>query len=573
MKLSAPAARVRGPLVPLVGFIGALLGQAHAVSAQSLPDAGAVRQQIEQQRQAPLPEAAAPEFLPPPAPMKSMGGVTVTVESFRFDGNTLLTNKQLTAAVAGFVGHPIDFAGLQNAAIAVANAYRDAGWVVRTYIPQQQIDGATVAIQIVEARFGRVRVEGETTRIAASRLRRMVESAQPLDKPVSIAALDRAVLLINDLPGVSATARLATGGEQSETNLVLTPLDGPLVNGSITLDNTGSRFTGPLRAIAMASLNDRFGLGDRADALLLHSEGNDYGRLGYSLPVTASGLRVGVDASHLDYDIVTREFKALDAHGSSDSFGVEATYPVWRTRLRNVYLSVTGDHSSFENSSAGATTTDYSVQAATASLFGNLYDQVFGGGINTASVSFTQGEVDLSGSPNQLADALTTRTDGSFKRMNFAVSRLQVINERLALFASVAGQRANKNLDSSQKMYLGGSQGIRAYPEDEAGGAEGMLAKFEVRKRMTDSINGAAFADWGRVRINKDNDIAGAALRNSVSLKGIGISATWTASFGLNVQATYARRLGDNPNPTPGGDDQDGTLVKNRVWLQASMPF
>jgi hypothetical protein len=53
----------------------------------------------------------------------------------------------------------------------------------------------------------------------------------------------------------------------------------------------------------------------------------------------------------------------------------------------------------------------------------------------------------------------------------------------------------------------------------------------------------------------------------------VGASASWVASFGLNVQATYARRLGSNPNPTLNGDDQDGTLVRNRFWLQASMPF
>lgn len=556
----------------MIGCIGALLANAPAVLAQNLPDAGAVRQQIEQQRQTPLPEAAAPLFLPPP-PMKSMGGVTVTVQAFSFDGNTLLTHKQLTAAVAGFVGHPIDFAGLQNAAVAVANAYREAGWVVRAYVPQQQIDGSTVAIQIVEARFGEVSVEGETTRISANRLRRVLESAQPRNKPLSIDALDRALLLINDLPGVSATGRLTPGAQESETDLILTPLDGPLVDGSLSVDNTGSRFTGPVRAIAMASMNDRLGLGDQADALLLHSEGNDYGRLGYSMPVTASGLRVGVDASHLDYDIITREFKALDAHGSSDSYGVEATYPLSRGRLRNLYLSVTGDHSSFENSSTGATTTDYSVQAATLSLFGNLYDEYLGGGMSTASLSFTQGSVDLSGSPNQLADALTTKTDGSFNHVNLAISRLQVINPRLSLLASFAGQVASKNMDSSQKMYLGGSQGVRAYPEDEAGGSEGMLFKLEARRRVTDSINAIAFVDWGQVRINENNDIAGAVGRNSVSLKGIGVAASWVASFGLNVQATYARRLGDNPNPTPSGDDQDGTLLKNRVWLQASMPF
>jgi hypothetical protein len=75
------------------------------------------------------------------------------------------------------------------------------------------------------------------------------------------------------------------------------------------------------------------------------------------------------------------------------------------------------------------------------------------------------------------------------------------------------------------------------------------------------------------VRLNHDNHFPGAATHNDVTLKGVGAALNWATKFGLNLSATYARRIGDNPNPTINGDDQDGTLVKDRWWLQASMPF
>jgi hypothetical protein len=53
----------------------------------------------------------------------------------------------------------------------------------------------------------------------------------------------------------------------------------------------------------------------------------------------------------------------------------------------------------------------------------------------------------------------------------------------------------------------------------------------------------------------------------------VGICVAWVASFGRNLKATLARRIGSNPEPTSTGDDQDGSLIKNRFWLQASMPF
>jgi hemolysin activation/secretion protein len=503
-------------------------------------------------------------------PLQSIGGATVTVASFSFVGNVLLTNDELQTAVASFVGHPIDFNGLQNAAIAVAGAYRKKGWVVRAYLPQQEIEDGTVTIQIVEGRFGLVKVEGGPTRVRAGRLMRIIEAAQEPGEPLSAAALDRGLLLINDLPGIVTSGRLAPGLKQSETDLILTAEDGALVSGSVTGDNAGSRFTGAARLVAAASLNSRLGLGDRADALLLHSDGNDYVQFAYSLPLTAGGWRAGANVSHLEYDIVTKEFDALDAHGSSDSFGLEASYPLIRSRLTNLYFTTTVDQNRFDNRSGGEATTDYSVQTATAGLSGNRFDH---GGFNTASLMTTYGTVDLSGSPNALADSLTTRTEGSFVKLVLALSRLQVINSHLSLFAGVSGQMANKNLDSSEKLYLGGSHGVRAYPEDEAGGSEGVLVNLEARTRFAESFTLTGFVDWGQVRVNTKNDFAGATALNTLALKGVGVSVGWLAGFGLNVQATYARRIGSNPNPTLTGDDQDGTLQKNRLWLQASMPF
>jgi hemolysin activation/secretion protein len=117
--------------------LGALLsgGISHA---QAPPDAGSLKRQIEQDQRKPLPEKAPSPFALP-QPMKSIGGATVTVSAFRFSGNAQLSDKRLTAAVSAFINQPLDFAGLQNAALAVAAAYRNAGWVVRVYLPEQAL--------------------------------------------------------------------------------------------------------------------------------------------------------------------------------------------------------------------------------------------------------------------------------------------------------------------------------------------------------------------------------------------------------------------------------------------------
>jgi hemolysin activation/secretion protein len=542
--------------------------------AQTVPDAGSVLQQIEQQRSKPLPPQSEP-LLMPPAPMQSLGGaaVTVTVNEFRFVGNTLLTSKKIASSVAGFLGRPISFADLQDAAIAVANAYRDEGWVVRAYLPKQEITAGAVTIQIIEARLGAVRVEGEARRISQARVQNTIAAAQRPGTPLNVRHLDRGLLLVNDLPGVLATGRLDAGGNHAESDLVVALEDGPAVSGSFTFDDAGARFTGAERLIAAASLNGPLRIGDRADGLVLHSEGSDYQRLAYSLPLGSRGIRVGINASHLTYGIITSDFSALDAHGTSDTVGLEASYPLLRSRLRNLYVSLNGDDKRFDNSSAGLTTTKYSAQSATLGLSANSFDTLLGGGATSASVALVRGRIDLAGSPNEAIDALTTRTAGSFQKLRFSASRLQALTDRVSLYAGVSGQSADKNLDSSEKLYLGGSTGVRAYPQDEAGGSEGVLMSLEARTRLPRNFNVIGFVDAGRVRVNKLNDIPGALERNSIDLKGAGVSAGWTASYGLTLQATVSHRIGSNPNPTSTGDDQDGSLEKIRFWLQASMPF
>lgn len=541
--------------------------------AQTAPNAGTVLQQIQQGQRPALPPKSAPLFLAPP-PLESIGGATVTVSAFQFAGNTLLSGGKLAPVVKSYIGRPLTFADLQNAAIAVANAYRRAGWVVKAYLPQQDITGGTVTIQIIEAKFGAARIDGSTNRASVARLKDIVDSAQSPGTPVSADALDRALLLIGDLPGLIATGSLAEGANSGETDVVVAVKDGPQVTGLVTADNEGARATGGQRITVNASLNSPFGIGDRADGIVLHSQGSDYERLAYSLPVGSEGWRVGVNGSHLNYDIVTPDFGALDAHGDSSTVGLEANYPLIRTRLANLYFAVNLDDKRFDNFSGGATTTRYSIQDATASVYGNLFDNLGGGGgINTASIALENGHDDLARSPNEATDADTVDTAGNFEKLNLSVSRQQTVTDYFSLYGSLAGQWANKNLDSSEKLYLGGYNGVRAYPADEGGGTEGALANLETRFKLPLNFAAIGFLDYGTVRINRDNDYTGATFPNTDTLKGAGVSLGWTASFGLNVKATAARRLGRNPDPTSTGDDQDGSLIINRVWVQLSMPF
>jgi hemolysin activation/secretion protein len=550
----------------------ALLSFSCAAHAQ--PDAGTLLQQIEKDQQPLLPRQAEPAKPLEPAPFKAPSGLSVTVKEFRFAGNTLLSAEQLAPAVASYLNRPLGMTELRRAAAAVADAYRQAGWIVRAYLPQQEIQDGIVTIQIVEAVFAGTVIDGKAPqRFSKDAALRMIEAAQNKGERLNAEAIDRALLLLDDLPGVSATGSMRAGRTKGETELALKLADEPLFRAEAGTDNTGSRSTGAERLFANLNVNSPLGFGDLITANAVHTKGSDYLRVDGTLPIGSDGWRIGVNASYLTYRLVAPEFIALNGSGTSDVVGIVARYPLIRSRLNNLYFNASMDHKTFDNSAGGAATTRYAASTFTAGLSGNLFDNFGGGGVNSASVSYVDGDLNLAGSPNQALDAATTQSDGHYSKLRYSASRQQVLAESVSLYAALSGQLAGKNLDSSEKFYLGGASGVRAYPASEAGGSEGQMVNMELRWRLPNGFSLTPFYDWGRVRVNRNNNYIGAPALNSYSLEGGGLALGWQADFGLSAKLTWAHRRGNNPNPTATGLDQDGSLVRDRLWASVMLPF
>lgn len=547
-------------LLSIIGFNSPLY-------AGSPADAGQLLQQIEKERGTPLPQKASPIITP--EEMKTLpDGPKITVTSFSFIGNTLLSSEQLNTVVASYLNRPVSFTELQQAMTEITNAYRLEGWLVRSYLPRQDITEGVVTIQIVEAVFGETRLKGsEATRLNSQQLVDLATESQTSGEALNTDALDRALLLMDDLPGVTVTGRLGKGSGSNETDLVLKMADERLLVADLGIDNSGSRSTGYERVTGNFYLNSPLGFGDQAAVNLIHSQGNDYGRLAYSIPLGNDGWRMGMSGSYLSYDLISSDFDSLDAKGSSSTLGINANYPIIRSRLKNLYLGINLDHNQFDNEANQTTTTKYDIDTLSLSLNGNLYDKLGGGGANAAGLRVSRGDVDL----EELNLAEDPLLEGNFTKVTYYISRQQVITENVSLYASLSGQESNSNLDSSEKFYLGGAYGVRAYPTSEGAGDDGQLVNIELRRRLPHNFNLTGFFDWGHVTVNHDN--RNNASPNSIDLKGAGVSLAWQGNSDQSLKLTWAHRLGNNPNPTINGDDQDGSHHTNRFWLQASMTF
>lgn len=562
-----------------------------AVLAQ--PDAGTLlNQQQRQQQRFPdrLPEA---ERQPVRPALKPTAGARVVVKSIRFSGAVdLASEAELQAIVANAIGKELDFAGIEQLARSVTEFLRSRGWfLAEAYLPQQDITDGHIEINIRPGRLDGSDGKGKSfeiipggklaTRIDSNRLAAIAAHRLPAGTVAHEGDLERAMLLMNDLPGVTARARLEPGQESGSTHVAVDVEEGPLVTGSVGIDNYGNRDTGAAQLNLAAQLNDPLGIGDQGSVTASATQGLDIARLAYSLPIGSEGLKLGTTWSAMDYRIVRGTGLAAGLKGSSETGGVTLTYPVIRSRNNNLYTAIGYNRKALKDDSTAGLLKDKRVDSWNANLFGDKLDAFGGGGFTSWNVGWTQGKLDLSRiSADQTADALGYGTQGSYDKLGYGVSRLQKMPHNFSFFANFSGQTAGKNLDSSEKFILGGPNGVRAYPGSEASGDSGGMVNLELRYDLPSSSFGqlqmVGFYDAGSIKLHDDPKaiaIPTYSGQNAYALSGWGLGFNLSKTGSHMVRLGWARKIGDNPGSSVAGLDADSRTDKSRVWLQATLWF
>jgi hemolysin activation/secretion protein len=548
---STPLAHYRCGILASVSIAACFSVQAASPNV----DAGSLLRQTEQELQTQKHNPALPAREAKPEPVTQPNEATVQVRSFKFVGNTLLSKEKLSTALASFIKRPVTVSQLKQAADVVTLTYREAGWIVHAFLPRQEIDGGVVTIQIVEAMFGGTSLQGAAPqRIDAARLIRLAEANLVKGQPLNANNIDRALLLLSDLPGVSVAGNLVEGQRDGETSLALIASDRALLNGNASIDNYGSRATGADRLSVNLNLNSPARIGDALAINALKTQGSDYERVSYGVPVGYNGMRAGVHGSNLNYRVITADFAALNPNGAVTTRGFDLSYRLLRSQLRNINFALSYDDKQFKNTS-NSVTTSYDIKAYNASFSASQIDNWAGGGFSSASAGITTGD---------------KNTEGRYNKLNINLGRLQSLTADRTLYVAATMQSASKNLDSSEKMYLGGASGVRAYPASEAGGSEGKALTVELRQRLLNNFTLTGFYDYGWVKVNHDNTVSSPANPNSFHLEGYGVSLAWQAAQSVDIKATLSQRIGSNPAAQANGTDSDGTKNATRIWLSAN---
>lgn len=557
-----------------LGLAAGLLLAPALLHAQTAPDAGSLLRDIERS-QTPRPATPAlPDAAAPAGPSDTAPGARVTVRAFRLVGVSLVPEPDVQQALAPWIGKPSSFADLRRAADAVAELYRQRGFLVRAYLPDQEVQSGEVTIAVLEGRLAAVRVDRAdgATHIGDERVRGYMTARQKIGEPVRPEDIQRAISLLNDLPGVSASSLLEPGRNAGESDLVVAVQDKPRISGLAQMDNGGSKASGEVRGTLGLNVNSPLARGDQLQLLLNRSRDSTFGNVAYGIPIGYDGLRVTVNALRLRYDY---ELDGNRYTGNAGAAGALLGYPLLRSQQGNVNASVGIERKRFDNDVAGIQINDKKVRVATLSLSGDRLDGFLGGGLVQFGVALGLGRLDLGRNASDLAAdqvAGGPGRDGRYRKLGWSLSRLQRITSADTLAVLASGQLANRNLDSSEKFIATGAYGVRAYSSSEPAGDDATLLTVEWRRQLNAALTVTAFHDRARVRRDHDRNTASLS-PNRFSLAGSGLGLNWSAPGGVALRAAVAWRHGSNPASDTPGRDSDGTHRDPRVHLSLLKTF
>ncbi|WP_404417593.1 ShlB/FhaC/HecB family hemolysin secretion/activation protein [Vreelandella aquamarina] len=531
--------------------------------AQIAPDAGQVLQEVQSQEISPQSRSADVQLPEQPLLDESMtGGQTVTVETVRFEGNSAFDTASLEAALAFEAQDSYTLSELRRLANRISQFYRNQGFpFARAYLPAQRLGEGTLTIGVLEGMYGQIQTQGPLAEGVQPFLDHGLQAGDLIESD----PLERTTLIIGDLPGVTVSPVMRPGDETGQGNLDMQAEPDSRINGSLSVDNHGNRYTGAHRVMANVNVNRLLTLGDELSMTAMYTDEQlGFGSVRYERPLGYSGLRGFGSFVKTDYELGTSEFDAADISGIVDITSLGASYPLRRSQITNIALNAQLQYKDITDENGAADTeASKNIHALPVTISFDHRDSLGGGGITYGALTASVGELDIGDALQRAIDEATAKTDGSFAKLHLDAARIQNLPGNFSGYLRVVGQWANTNLDSAEGMTLGGPRGVRAYPQGEASGDMGLLAQAELRYSWQ-NFTPYVFFDRGRIHTNADRWDEEADNTRSLAGAGAGLRVNY-ADWSADIAAAWRTQGGE-----PRSDTEDD---KPNVWASLQYRF
>ncbi|MBQ3367229.1 MAG: ShlB/FhaC/HecB family hemolysin secretion/activation protein [Acidaminococcaceae bacterium] len=484
--------------------------------------------------------------------------VRFTLQEIRVEHEGLhVKDEKITAITDKIIGKEITAAELNAAVADITHYVRSYGYpAAAAYIPEQTAVDGRLLVKVEPGRIGKVQLVNESG-LKDKAAERMLAGLKPGDI-IRTRKVENSLYNLRDLSGVEVQGVLSPGAEQGTSDITVRVTNKKKTSVVLYSENYGSESAGRYRYGLQGEVRNLSGTGDRLNlgALLSNKQQHNY-NISYETTLGRSASRLGLGFSRADYDL-GNVFAALGAEGVANTYSLYGRTTLWNTSGSALALTYGYDYRDITDELK-----TFGVSWKKHSHVVHLGLDGFGRGsrsrVQYNATVYTGKLVPDS----EMADILGTlgRTKGHFTKVTADVTAVQGIGRNFDVLLKLSGQKAANNLDSSEHIILGGARGVRAYPQGEASGDEGMLGTLELRYHTP--VKGlvlSTYFDAGHVRVEKE---AG----DSMTLKGWGIGLTYSKPDDWFARFDYARRIGSDDAMS------DEARSRQRMWFIAGKVF
>ncbi len=449
------------------------------------------------------------------------------------------------------IGTKVSITDVYLIAKKITLKYRNDGYIItQAVIPQQEIENGTVTIHVVEGFIDRVSLNTNNDTLLSERILQISRNLTT-SSPLTAQDLERWLLIVNDIPGLSARSIIApslttVGG----ADITIIPTIDPY-NFNFNIDNYGSRYIGQVHLSGAAQFNNLFNAGDLLETQFVTDASDDeliYGSARLQLPINAYGSTLGIDFNYSD----TRpghDLETFEIDGYSKIIGVDVTHPFLRSRTQNLFGTLRFDYRDLisKNNIDSFKTRD-KIATLRAGVNYNMFDTLWKSAVNEGAVKLSQGVNVFNASHNNDANMTRANGDPSFTKLEARISRLQFIAPKWSILTEFSGQIANNPLLSSEEFGVGGKIFGRGYDSSELVGDDGFATKLELRWNSTeknaifDDYQLFGFYDFGKIW-NQETDV-NSLEKKSLASMGFGLRANISKTFSSDL--TIAQPLTKN---------------------------
>lgn len=466
-----------------------------AAYAQEVPgsaDAGQVERNLRQRITVPnvAPDIQVKDISTGRAPAGAES-VRFTLQDLKLEGVTAYSDAELKKVYGGVLGQNISLADLYKIAADLTAKYRNDGYILtQIVVPPQTIEGGTARLQVVEGTIDRVTVQGDEASEgkALGLMRNYASHIGGNNGPLNAKDLERTLLLINDLPGVSARSVIAPSTAKPGAADLTIMIERDPFDAFVGLDNYGSRYLGRWEASAGGSINSGvFHNNERISGQVVYAPhgplfDHELGFVSgsYWTPIGSYGTNLELTYSYTNTE-PGLELRDFDVKGRSHYASLVVKHPFIRSRDVNLTGRVLLDGRNVESENNIPDDREDNIRALRAGGRLEFADTVFSGGVNTVDIEFAKG-LDILGASND-GDADLTRPDGDpqFFKVEAELQRLQRLSSDFNLLLGIKGQLSSAALLASEEFGVGGSSYGRGFDPSEITGEDGVAGKVELQ--------------------------------------------------------------------------------------------